>query len=144
MRLLSVDADRAPAPDVEVFMTGRVVHFEIPFDDKDRAKRFYSDVFHWQLDEMPGFDYVGISSGPAGDDGMPSEPGYIGGGMTSREGTNTGTVITLESTDIDADLARVEAHGGAVLSGKTPIGEMGFAAYFNDSEGNVVGLWQNA
>jgi predicted enzyme related to lactoylglutathione lyase len=133
-----------PATDVEVAMTGRVVHFEIPFDDKERAKRFYRDVFHWEMDEMPELDYVGVRTGPTGEDGMASEPGYIGGGMTAREGTNTATVVTLASTDIDADLARVESHGGAVLVGRTPVGDMGFAAYFTDSEGNVVGLWESA
>ncbi|MCM3662016.1 VOC family protein [Georgenia satyanarayanai] len=125
-------------------MTGRVVHFEIPFEDRDRAKRFYSDVFHWQVEEMPELDYVGVQTGPAGQDGMASEPGYIGGGMTARAGSNTATVIVLDSTDIDADLSRVESHGGEVLEGRTPVGDMGFAAYFKDSEGNVVGLWQNA
>jgi len=93
---------------------------------------------------MPDFEYVGVSTGPAGEDGMPSEPGYIGGGMTSRGGSNTGTVVTLASADIDADLVRVESHGGEVVEGKTPIGTMGYAAYFKDTEGNVVGLWQSA
>ncbi|WP_413450299.1 VOC family protein [Georgenia phoenicis] len=125
-------------------MTGRVVHFEIPFDDRARAKRFYSDVFHWDVEEMPELDYVGVQTGPAGADGMPGEPGFIGGGMTARGGTNTATVIVLASTDIDADLARVESHGGQVVEGRTPVGDMGFAAYFRDSEGNVVGLWENA
>ncbi|HLT85810.1 MAG TPA: VOC family protein [Phototrophicaceae bacterium] len=125
-------------------MTGRVVHFEIPFDDKERAKRFYGDVFHWDVEEMPEFEYVGVSTGPAGDDGMASEPGYIGGGLTRRGGVNTGPVIVLASADIDADLSRVESHGGEVLEPKSPVGEMGFAAYFKDTEGNVVGLWQSA
>lgn len=125
-------------------MTGRVVHFEIPFDDKERAKRFYGDVFHWDVEEMPEFEYVGVSTGPAGDDGMASEPGYIGGGLTRRGGVNTGPVIVLASADIDADLSRVESHGGEVLEPKAPVGQMGFAAYFKDTEGNVVGLWQSA
>lgn len=125
-------------------MTGRVVHFEIPFEDKDRAKRFYSDVFHWQVEEMPELDYVGVQTGPTGQDGMASEPGYIGGGMTARTGTNAAPVVVLDSTDIDADLSRVESHGGQVVEGRTPVGDMGFAAYFKDSEGNVVGLWQSA
>src|SRR5690625_7061135 len=93
-------------------MTGRVVHFEIPFDDRERARRFYADVFGWAAELMPGFDYVGVSTGPTGEDGMPSEPGYIGGGMTPREGSNTATVVVLDSADIDADLERVTAHGG--------------------------------
>ncbi len=125
-------------------MAGRVVHFEIPFDDKQRARQFYSTVFHWEMDEMPGMEYLGAATGPTGEDGMPSEAGYIGGGLTARGGTNTGTVVTLSSTDIDADPARVVAHGGEVVEGKTPIGDFGFAAYFTDTEGNVVGLWQSA
>ncbi|TNC17279.1 VOC family protein [Georgenia sp. 311] len=125
-------------------MTGRVVHFEIPFEDKERAKRFYGEIFNWTFDEMPELDYVGVSTGPAREDGMPDEPGYIGGGMTQRQGANTAPIIVLASADIDADLARVESNGGAVLEPKSPVAEMGFAAYFTDSEGNVVGLWQSA
>ncbi len=125
-------------------MSGRVVHFEIPFEQKDRAKRFYRDVFHWQVEEMPELDYVSVQTGPTGEDGMPGEPGYIGGGMTARAGYSTATVVVLDSTDIDADLARVESHGGTVVEGRTPVGDMGFAAYFKDPEGNVVGLWESA
>jgi uncharacterized protein len=125
-------------------MTGRVVHFEIPFDDKQRAMAFYRDVFGWRMDEMPDFDYVGVSSGPVGEDGRPTEPGFIGGGMTGRGGQNTGTVITVDADDIDATLARVTERGGRVVEGRRPVGDMGFTAYFSDSEGNVVGLWQTA
>jgi uncharacterized protein len=38
----------------------------------------------------------------------------------------------------------VEQHGGSTATPKMPVGDMGFAAYFNDSEGNVMGLWQSA
>lgn len=125
-------------------MSGRVIHFEIPFDDKERATAFYRDVFGWGLEEMPELDYTGVSTGPAGPDGMPAEPGFIGGGMTARGGTNTGVVVVLHSADIEADLATVEERGGERLTGKEPVGDMGFAAYFRDTEGNVVGLWQMA
>ena len=53
-------------------------------------------------------------------------------------------VITLEDDDIDATLVAVEKHGGAAAGEKMPVGDMGFAAYFKDSEGNLMGLWQNA
>ena len=125
-------------------MTGRVVHFELPFDDRDRATGFYRDVFGWTLQDMPGLDYVGALTGPLGPDGRPSEPGYIGGGMTSRGGVNAAPLVTLEADDIDATLAEVAARGGEVLQERFPIGDMGFAAYFRDPEGNVVGLWQGA
>ena len=66
-------------------MAGRVVHFEVPFDDAERATAFYGDVFGWQIMAMPEFDYHGVSTGPVGDQGMPAEPGYIGGGMFKRQ-----------------------------------------------------------
>ena len=50
-------------------MTGRVVHFEIPFDNGDRARSFYRDLFGWQVMEMPGMDYTMVTSGPSGDTG---------------------------------------------------------------------------
>jgi predicted enzyme related to lactoylglutathione lyase len=125
-------------------MSARVVHFEVPFDDADRARSFYRDVFDWQIQSMPEMDYNLVSTGPATDQGMPSEPGYIGGGLLQRQSPVTVPVITLDVEDIDAALVLVEKHGGATVTAKMPVGDMGFAAYFNDSEGNLMGLWQSA
>ena len=63
-------------------MADRIVHFEIPFDDGDRATAFYQTVFGWQTQSMPEMDYTMAMTGPAGDDGMPSEPGFINGGCS--------------------------------------------------------------
>lgn len=125
-------------------MTARVVHFEIPFDDEGRAQAFYRDVFDWSVQSMPDMGYTIVSTGPTDDGGMPSEPGYIGGGMASRQGPVMAPVIVLEVDDIDAALAAVEDHGGTTAAPRFAVGEMGFAAYFHDSEGNVMGLWQSA
>ena len=125
-------------------MSGRVVHFEVPFDDADRARGFYRDVFDWQIMEMPEMGYNIVSTGPAGDDGMPSEPGFIGGGMLLRQDPVTKPVIVVQVDDIDATLKQVGSSGGSVVREKMNVGDMGFAAYFADSEGNLMGLWQNA
>lgn len=125
-------------------MSARVVHFEVPFDDAERALSFYRDVFDWQIQPLPEMDYNIVSTGPGDDQGMPTEPGYIGGGMLQRQAPVTAPAITLAVDDIDATLATIEEHGGSTVQGKQPVGDMGFAAYFSDSEGNVVGLWQNA
>lgn len=125
-------------------MNGSVVHFEVPFDDGDRARSFYRDVFGWQIQPMPGMDYTIVSTGPAGDDGMPGEPGYIGGGMFQREAPLANPVVVLAVDDIDATLVEVEGRGGATVRPKEPVGDMGFAAYFTDCEGNLMGLWQTA
>jgi predicted enzyme related to lactoylglutathione lyase len=125
-------------------MTGRVVHFEVPFDDADRARDFYKAVFGWQIQPMPEMNYNMVSTGPTSDQGMPSEPGFIGGGMMQRQAPVNSPVITMEVDDIDATINAVEKHGGAAVGEKMAVGEMGFAAYFSDSEGNLMGLWQNA
>jgi predicted enzyme related to lactoylglutathione lyase len=125
-------------------MSDRVVHFEVPFDDGDRARSFYKEIFGWQVMEMPGMDYTMVMSGPSSDAG-PTEPGYINGGMTSRSSIpSSGPVITIDVEDIDATLSRIEETGGSRLSDKNAVGDMGFTAYFKDCEGNVLGLWQNA
>jgi predicted enzyme related to lactoylglutathione lyase len=124
-------------------MSGRVVHFEVPFEDADRARNFYRDVFDWQIQPMPEMNYNMVSTGPMGEQG-PSEAGYIGGGMLERQAPMTGPVITLEVDDIDATLVEVSKRGGSAAGEKMAVGNMGFAAYFTDTEGNLMGLWQTA
>ena len=50
-------------------MTGRIVHFEIPYDDGDRARSFYEKAFGWQIMPMPEMGYTLVMSGPSGDQG---------------------------------------------------------------------------
>jgi predicted enzyme related to lactoylglutathione lyase len=127
-------------------MTGRVVHFEVPFSDGDRARNFYRQAFGWQLNEWPEMKYTGVATGPVNQEtGMPSESGYIGGGMFEREPAfPQGPVITIDVTSIDDALEKIRSLGGEPFGTKTQVGDMGFAAYFRDTEGNVLGLWETA
>jgi predicted enzyme related to lactoylglutathione lyase len=125
-------------------MAGRVVHFEIPFQDGDRAQQFYKDAFDWQLQSMPGMGYVLVTTGPTGDAG-PTEPGYINGGMLSRsDSPSAGPLVVIDVESIDDALRRIGEIGGETVVGKQPVGDMGFSAYVKDTEGNVVGLWETA
>lgn len=125
-------------------MSGRVVHFEIPFEEGDRARSFYEDAFGWNLMHLPEMSYTMVSTGPTSEQGPPSEPGFINGGMMQRGGSITGPVITVDVDDIDGALEKIEKLGGSTVSPKQTVGDMGFAAYFKDPEGNLLGLWQNA
>ena len=125
-------------------MSGRVVHFEIPYDDGERARRFYKEAFDWAMQEMPGMDYTLVESGPSGDRG-PTEPGYINGGMLARkESAAPGPVVVMDVPSIDAALQTVDRLGGSTVVPKQPVGAMGFTAYVKDPEGNVIGLWETA
>jgi len=124
-------------------MTGRVVHFEVPYDDGDRARAFYAEVFGWRIQSMPEFAYDFVQTGPTDEAGMPTEPAYIGGGMFARDADISRPIITIEVDDMAAALAAVTEHGGAAVGEPQRVGEMGIAAYFTDSEGNLMGLWQS-
>jgi hypothetical protein len=125
-------------------MSGRIVHFEIPFDDGERAQAFYRDAFGWQLQSMPGMGYTLVSTGPTGDQG-PTESGFINGGMMSRsDSPSAAPILVVDVASIDDALATIGSLGGSTLREKEPVGDMGFAAYVQDPEGNVVGLWETA
>jgi uncharacterized protein len=129
---------------MEATMAGRVVHFEIPFDDGDRARAFYADAFGWNLMHMPEMSYTMVATGPTSEQGPPSEPGFINGGMMERGTPVSSPVITVDVDDIDATLETIEKLGGSTVTAKMAVADMGFAAYFKDSECNLMGLWQNA
>lgn len=125
-------------------MTGQVGHFEIPADDPARARKFYAAAFGWNYTEMPEMEYSMVTTGPVDDKGMPKEPGYIGGGIGKRGGPLAHPVVTIMVEDVAAAEKAVEKHGGKIVQRKQPIGDgsMGFTAYFKDTEGNVVGLYE--
>jgi len=125
-------------------MAGRVVHFEVPYSDGDRARAFYAEAFGWNVMVMPELSYTMASTGPVDEQAMPTEAGFINGGMFERTEALRGPMITIDVDDLDAALKTVESLGGKQVGEKLPVGDMGFAAYFEDTEGNILGLWQTA
>lgn len=125
-------------------MSGEVCHFEVPADKPERARKFYETTFGWKMQHMPEFDYTMLSTGKVDENGMPKEPGFINGGMGKREGPLSHPVFTIMVDEIDHAAKTIEKNGGKMVVKKQPIGDgaMGFTAYFQDSEGNVVGLFQ--
>lgn len=121
----------------------KVVHFELPTDDAERAQAFYREAFDWQLNSMPGMGYTMVTTTPTDESGGPAEAGGINGGMLARQGPITAPVITIGVDDLDAALIRISKLGGKTAIGRQQVGDMGFSAYFHDPEGNLIGLWQN-
>jgi uncharacterized protein len=124
----------------------KVVHFEIPADDVDRAKRFYGSIFGWDLQTMDMGDgeYTIVKTTAVDEQTqLPTEPGAINGGMMQRdERITTSPVITIDVDGIDDALKQIEDAGGSTIQPRTSIPGMGAFAYFKDSEGNVLGLWE--
>ena len=124
-------------------MSGRVVHFEIPHDDAERAGNFYESAFGWQLTSLPDMEYTIVSTGPSGDQG-PTEAGFINGGMMQRQEPSAGVNIVIDVDNIEDALRAVNEAGGTTVTERMAVGDMGSAAYFRDTEGNLLGLWETA
>jgi uncharacterized protein len=124
-------------------MSGRVVHFEVPYDDGDRARTFYEKAFGWQLMTVPDMGYTLVMAGPSGDQG-PTEAGFINGGMMQRQEPFTAPNIVIDVDNLEDALKAVADAGGTAVVERQQVGDMGFSAYFKDSEGNLIGLWETA
>jgi predicted enzyme related to lactoylglutathione lyase len=122
----------------------KVTHFEIPADDMDRAQSFYKEVFDWQINPVPGMNYTTVFTGPTDEKRMILEKGFINGGMMKRSGEFKYPDVVIEVEDIESTLKIILEHGGTVVNKKMKVGEMGFSAYFRDTENNMIGLWENA
>ena len=110
----------------------KVIHFEIPADEPERAIKFYKDVFGWEIEKWEHGEYWLVSTGP--DD----EPGINGAIMPKKDGDIVRDTISVYS--IDESSKKIESQGGKMLTEKMPIPGMGFNRLFEDSEGNEFGM----
>ena len=121
----------------------KVVHFEIPVDDVERARGFYGSVFEWGIVPMDDMQYTLVMTTPVDETTQsPTDPGAINGGLMHRSSDTPAPVITIQVGAIDESLKKIEAEGGSVVTPRTSMGEVGFFAYFKDTEGNVIGLFE--
>ena len=115
----------------------RIVHFELPADNPDRAMNFYQKAFGWSFQKFEGpIDYWLIKTGKA------DEPG-IDGGLAPRQHDGHVPVSVIGVTNIDNAVKAIESAGGTIVAPKTAIPTVGYAAYFNDPEGNTMGVFQD-
>jgi hypothetical protein len=115
----------------------RVIHFEIPADQPDRAVRFYEEVFGWKFDKWQGpQEYWLVTTGADG------QPG-INGGLVRRREAGSSTVNTVDVPSVDEYVRKVWTEGGAVVVPKMAIPGVGWLAYVKDPEGNVLGMMES-
>jgi predicted enzyme related to lactoylglutathione lyase len=113
----------------------KIVHFEIPVDDPQRAAAFYRDALGWEITRFGEEPYWLVRAG------TDEEPG-ADGALVSREELHQSPVVIAGVADIDDALSRVQKCGGQTIQGKLPIPGMGWSAYIRDPEGNTIGFFQ--
>ena len=122
----------------------KATHFQIPVNDMDRAKKFYKSIFSWEISETGmGRDYQLATTVPVDEVGMPEEPGAINGALFLREEPEEAISIVINVPSIDEYLKKIEKAGGKVVWPKSSVGDFGLYAQIADTEGNVVGLWED-
>lgn len=127
-----------------------VVHFEMPYEDRDRMAEFYKKAFGWQA-QMLGKEmgnYVVVTTTETDKDRMVKTPGTINGGFYEKSKDNQHPSVVVAVDDIRKSIQQVIAAGGKVLGGKNMPGEpdeipgVGLYASFIDTEGNRVSMLQ--
>lgn len=119
--------------------------FGIPVDDMERAKEFFSKTFGWNFmaTGMEG-DHHFATTVPTDENGLPTEPGGINGGLIQR-GTYEQyvTSIFIRVKSIDEAIEKVKENGGKLVFAQIPIADFAFFAQINDTEGNLISLWED-
>lgn len=128
----------------------RVVHFEIHASNMEASKKFYSEVFGWNMQQMGAEygDYVVVQTGPNMPTGKMEDMG-INGGMTLRKGAipESGQpvnafVCIIAVDNIDAYIEKAKAAGGTIALEKMEVPKVGLLVYFKDPDNNLFGMLQ--
>ena len=120
-----------------------IVHFEIPSDNIERSKKFYNDLFGWNIEKVPadklpeGIEYWGITT--KDHDGNNA----VAGGMMKRmKAEQQGILNYIDVKSVEEFSTKVEQLGGKIVQSKMAIPGMGYLAVCTDTENNTFGLWE--
>ncbi|MBA3444242.1 MAG: VOC family protein [Gemmatimonadales bacterium] len=123
-------------------MEHTVVHFEIPADQPERAVKFYSELFGWEIKHMGGpMDYWLVETVPTDAEGQPTRPG-VNGGLMRRMMPEQTPVNYIGVDSVDEFARKAERLGAKVIVPKMPVPGMGWFAQLTDTEGNVFAIWE--
>jgi predicted enzyme related to lactoylglutathione lyase len=114
-----------------------VVHFEIIAADGEKAQKYYSELFGWEIDSNNPMNYGTVQrEGNTNADGI-----GIGGGVGSGpDGYGGHVTFYVEVPDVEAALAKAESLGGSRMMGPDEVMEGLVIGLFTDPEGHVVGV----
>ena len=126
-----------------------IVHFEIPADDVERAKKFYSDLFGWKMEKWSGTDSKDSSSHSDMEYWIVSttdskgNKASIGGGMMKRQEQYQHITNFIDVNSVDEYSSKIEKLGGKVVVSKMAVPSMGYFAVCHDTENNSFGIWES-
>jgi uncharacterized protein len=116
-------------------MPNPFVHVELHTDDVAKAKKFYSELFDWKLEDMrmPGGTYTMISVGEGTGGGMMNNP---------SPGAPPTWLAYVGVDDVEDATRRAEKLGAKVIERVKKIGEFGLMSVIRDPTGAYIAMWQ--
>jgi uncharacterized protein len=112
-----------------------IVWFEIPADNPERARGFYSALFGWKITPFPTVkDYWHIDTGGSNES--------VDGGLMMRMHSSHTTTHYVLVPSVTEYMAKVKKLGGKICRPKTPVPKMGHFAICEDTEGNQFAVWE--
>jgi predicted enzyme related to lactoylglutathione lyase len=114
-----------------------LTHFEIPVDDVDKAKEFYSNLFDWEFNYMEEMKYLMFNT--ESEDGKTK----LSGGIFKKPNESFKVTNYFSVKNLDESAKKVEVLGGKIVVPKTPVPGMGWFVHFTDIDGNLLALWEN-
>ena len=114
-------------------MANPFVHVELMTDDTSKSKKFYSSLFDWKLEDVPGMDYTMIGVGEG-----------TGGGMMKNPvpGIPSHWMAYVLVEDVNASTEKAKSLGATIVKEVTEVPGMGWFSVITDPIGAVLGLWQ--
>jgi uncharacterized protein len=111
-----------------------VVHWEFWSKDPSKVSDFYSKVFDWKIQPIPGMDYHFVDT----------QGGGINGGiMKPKEGPWPGNMaFYIDVDDLGSYRTRITEAGGKIIVEEQEVPGMGSFSLFSDPDGRVLGIWK--
>jgi len=120
-----------------------IVHFEILADNVEKLRKFYTELFGWKIEKMPGpMEYWGIETVPVDERGMLVRPG-VNGGMIKRENPEQKALNYIAVESVDDYAKKIIALGGKVIVPKQEVPGIGWWALALDPEGNAFAIFES-
>lgn len=115
-------------------MANAFVHMELNTQDLGKAKEFYTKLFDWKLEEMPGpMEYVLIKPGEGPGGGMMKHP---------MAGAPSMWLNYIGVDDIRTATEKAKSLGATAIRENHEVPDMGWFSILTDPTGAVFALWQ--
>ena len=112
-------------------------HLEIPAENIDKSKEFYSNLFNWEFKFVEEMNYMMFT--------IKNKDGAItsGGGITPKLNELHPITNYINVENIDTSTEKITELGGKIVLPKNAVPGMGWFVHFTDPDGNLMAIWQD-